>query len=99
MHDAGRQQVQHKRLVTDLHRVPGVVSALIAHDDVEPLGEQIDDLAFTFVAPLGADHCNHFRHEICALYFVLCSLYTVLSRALLKSLRTQERESKVQSTK
>jgi hypothetical protein len=28
--------------------------ALIANDNVEPLGEQIDNLAFTFVAPLGA---------------------------------------------
>jgi hypothetical protein len=28
----------------------GVVSALITDDDVEPLGEQIDNLAFTFVA-------------------------------------------------
>jgi hypothetical protein len=34
--------------------VAGVVSALITDDDVEPLGEQIDNLAFTFVAPLGA---------------------------------------------
>src|SRR5205814_6370866 len=56
---------------TDLNRVSGVVAALIADDDVEPLREQIDNLAFTFVAPLGAYdryyHCQkqvYFRFEI-----------------------------------
>jgi hypothetical protein len=42
--------------------VAGVVPALIASDDLETLGEQIDDLAFTFVAPLGANHCDYFSH-------------------------------------
>src|SRR5690606_37668112 len=36
--------------------VPGVVAALGSYDDVGLLGEEIDDLAFAFVAPLGADH-------------------------------------------
>jgi hypothetical protein len=36
--------------------VPGVVAALKAHDDVCPFRQPIDDLAFTLVAPLGADH-------------------------------------------
>src|SRR5437764_1155391 len=39
----------------------GVVTTLIAHDNIEALGQQIDDLAFAFIAPLGADDCdNHF---------------------------------------
>jgi len=62
MHDSRRKQVQDKRLIADLDRVAGVVSALIASNDVETLGEQIDDLAFTFVAPLGAYHCYDFCH-------------------------------------
>ena len=33
------------------------MSALIANDDVESFGQQIDDLAFAFIAPLGADDC------------------------------------------
>ena len=63
MHDARRQQVQHERLIADLDRVAGVVPALVARDDIETLCEQIDDLAFTFVAPLGADDCNYFFHN------------------------------------
>jgi hypothetical protein len=63
MDDARRQQVQHERVVADLHRVPGVVPALITRDDVEPLREQIDDLAFTFIAPLGADDCDYVSHR------------------------------------
>jgi hypothetical protein len=36
----------------------GVVAALEADDDIGVLGKQIDDLAFTFIAPLGADDCD-----------------------------------------
>jgi hypothetical protein len=46
--------MEHEGPVADLDGVSGVVSALIANHNVEPLGEQIDNLAFTFVAPLGA---------------------------------------------
>ena len=35
--------------------VPGVVAALAADDDVRLAGEDVDDFAFAFVAPLGAD--------------------------------------------
>src|SRR5581483_2397892 len=55
-----RQEMENKGLVANLNRMPVIVAALIAHDDIEPLGEQIDDLAFSFIAPLGADDCyNH----------------------------------------
>jgi hypothetical protein len=37
-----------------------VVAALVPRNDVELLREQIDDLAFAFIAPLGADYCNNF---------------------------------------
>ena len=36
------------------------LTALVASDDLKLLREQIDDLAFTFIAPLGADYCNDF---------------------------------------
>ncbi len=35
--------------------VAGVVSALGTHDDVGVFCEEIDDFAFAFIAPLGAD--------------------------------------------
>jgi len=34
--------------------VAGVVAPLIAGDDIEVLGKEIDDLPFSLVAPLGA---------------------------------------------
>ena len=42
----------------DVDGMPGVVSALIARDDVEVRREQVDDLALAFVAPLRAEHCK-----------------------------------------
>ena len=33
---------------------PGIMAALIARHDIELLGEEIDDLPFALVAPLGA---------------------------------------------
>jgi hypothetical protein len=40
--------------------MPGVVSALVAGNYVEAFGQQINDLAFAFVAPLGPDHYDGF---------------------------------------
>ena len=42
----------------DDQRMAGVITALKADDNVRVVGEEIDDLAFAFVAPLGADDCN-----------------------------------------
>jgi len=39
------------------------VSALITSDDIKALGQQIDDLAFAFIAPLGAYDCYYFAHS------------------------------------
>ena len=44
-----------------LDGVAGVVAALVADHHVGLLAEQVDDLAFAFVAPLGADHDEN-RH-------------------------------------
>ena len=55
-HDARRQQRQLEHLAVDDQRMAGVVAALKAHDDVGRNRQPIDDLAFSLVAPLGADH-------------------------------------------
>lgn len=60
-HDAGRQK---RKLVADTiddKRMAGIVAALIPHNDICPLGQPVDNLAFAFVAPLRADHHN-IRH-------------------------------------
>ncbi len=56
MQDAARDLVEHELAVTDLHGVPGVRAALIAHDPVRALGDHVDEFALPFVAPLCADH-------------------------------------------
>ena len=58
MQDAGRNQPQHELPAVDVHGVAGVVSALIAGDDRKARREQIDDLAFAFIAPLRTEDCE-----------------------------------------
>ena len=53
--DTRRREVEHIFLVADLHGVAGVVAALVAHHPVHVRGEYVDNLAFTFVAPLRPD--------------------------------------------
>ena len=52
---AAGDQLQHELLAVDDDGVPGVVPAGVAGDEVELLGENVDDLALAFVAPLGAE--------------------------------------------
>ena len=54
--DAGRDQVQDGLLAVDDQRVAGVVAALEAHDRADLLGQQVDDLALAFIAPLGTEN-------------------------------------------
>src|SRR2546427_10564779 len=63
MHDSRWQKMQHEGSITYLHRVTGIVAALIANDDVKALGQQIDDLAFAFIAPLGADDRDNHKTQ------------------------------------
>ena len=50
------------RLLAAHHEgVPGVVPALETDDHLGVLGEQVDDLALSLVAPLGTDH-HDVRH-------------------------------------
>ena len=53
--NAARNLVQHERRVADVDRVAGVRAALIAHDPIGALGEDVDELALPLVAPLRAD--------------------------------------------
>jgi hypothetical protein len=57
MQDARGHQMQFVGLAVTNDRVAGVVAALEADDRVCSFGEQIGDLAFAFVTPLGTD--NH----------------------------------------
>ena len=57
-HDARRDQLQCRLHALDHQRVPGVVAALEAHHRLSMVGQPVDDLAFAFVAPLGA-YNNH----------------------------------------
>ena len=60
--DARRDEVRDQLLPVDDERVAGVGAAAVAEDDVGELGVEIDDLAFAFVAPLGADD-HHIGHD------------------------------------
>jgi hypothetical protein len=40
----------------------GVVATLKAHYALRVIGQPVDDLAFTFVAPLGSDYDYVLRH-------------------------------------
>jgi hypothetical protein len=51
--DARGNQVQHGLLAANDQRVAGVVTALETSDGFDAFGQQVDDLALAFVAPLG----------------------------------------------
>ncbi len=52
--------MQGEVAVAELDRVPGVVAAVVAGDDVEAVGEKVNDLALPLVAPLSAQD----RHDL-----------------------------------
>ena len=58
--NAGRHEIEHELALVVDDGVAGVVAALIAHDDVILLAEQVDHAAFALVAPVDAyDGCQH----------------------------------------
>ncbi len=58
-----RQEPQNDLRGADIHRMTGVVPALIARDDGEVRRQQIDDLAFAFISPLRTEYSDvHGRH-------------------------------------
>ena len=55
IHDAGGHLVQAVLLAVDDDGVAGVVAARVAHDGIEVAGDQVADLTFALIAPLGTD--------------------------------------------
>ena len=53
--DPARDQLQRVALAVDHHRVPGVVATLVPHHVGVLFGQQVDDLGFALIAPLGSD--------------------------------------------
>ena len=53
--DAAGDKVEDVFLVAENDGVAGVVTALRTHDDIGMLSQEVDDLAFAFVAPLSPD--------------------------------------------
>jgi hypothetical protein len=41
----------------------GIVAALKAHHRRNLIGQQVNNLAFSFITPLGAQHYNVFTHD------------------------------------
>jgi hypothetical protein len=47
--------VENILLISNNHRVTGIVSALAADDDIGLIGEKIDNLSLAFISPLSPD--------------------------------------------
>jgi len=56
--DARRNQMEDELMGADPDGVPGVVAALVAGDDLEVVGDDVDDLALAFIAPVDAHDCE-----------------------------------------
>ena len=52
MQDPAGNQMQNKFFRSDLHRMAGIVPALIADDHFGVSGQDVDDFAFAFIPPL-----------------------------------------------
>ena len=60
--NSGWDQVQNVTAISKADGMTGVVSTLVSRDAVEFFRQDVDDLTFSFVAPLHADDCEiHFR--------------------------------------
>jgi hypothetical protein len=67
------QQRQLVGLAVDHQRVAGVMAALETDDDVRLLRQPVDDLALSFVAPLGADDDNIGHSRVIPMQSVRCA--------------------------
>jgi hypothetical protein len=82
---ARRQQREFIDLAIDDQGMAGIVAALKADHHVGPLGEPVDDLAFSFVAPLGADDC-----DVCHGYATFAQLILIYRRGLQRAHRARD---------
>ena len=63
MENARRQEPKNDLCRADIHRVTGVVPALMARNDRKVRRQKIDDLAFAFISPLRTKYRDvHGRH-------------------------------------
>src|SRR5690606_312473 len=62
--DARRQEPEDELLSVGVHRVAGVVAALVPRHDREVRRQQINDLAFALVTPLCSEHRNVHNRSI-----------------------------------
>ena len=76
-HHARGQQRQLIGDAIDDERVAGIVTALETHHHIGAGGQPIDDLAFTFVAPLGTDNHNIAAHQISFQACFTCRLINI----------------------
>jgi hypothetical protein len=58
---AGGNKTEDELALAYADSVAGVVAPLIASDDVEVRRQDVDDLAFSFIAPLGASYNDVFH--------------------------------------
>ena len=62
--NAAGNELQDVAMAIEDDRVAGIVAAGVASGVIEGRGEIVDDLAFAFVAPLGADHRDRLRPNL-----------------------------------
>jgi hypothetical protein len=55
MQNSGGNQVQDKLILPDHHSVARVMATLVARNNIRSLGQQVNDLSFPFITPLGTD--------------------------------------------
>ena len=67
--DAAGDELEDELLAADDDGVSGVVAAGVARHDGKALAEHVDNLAFAFIAPLGAENdccfCSHLFLHTC----------------------------------
>ena len=59
VNNSGRQETQNKRPVTNINAVARIMPALITGHYVETVGKQVNYLALSLIAPLGADNDDY----------------------------------------
>jgi hypothetical protein len=56
--------MEDERFLADLHRVPRVCAALVAHHPACALSENVNELPLSFITPLRTDNYDRARFRI-----------------------------------
>jgi hypothetical protein len=62
MKNSRRNQMKHVAAIANVNGVTGIMAALVPRDAVVLRRKDIDDLSFSFVAPLNANDCEVLFH-------------------------------------